>query len=177
MKKTALIILDCQNDFYKGPLAIPDMEKILPRTVKLVKKWKGLVVFVRFILKETLGVHPPDLFLPRTKGAQIVDELLPLTKRKNTIVIDKHYYSAFAKTNLEKILRENKINTIYLTGVKTEYCVLATAFSAFDLGFKVKLVEDCITERDKRFHELILEKKKAEFMFGKNSVVQSKEMV
>lgn len=176
MRNSTLIVLDCQNDFYKNSQwAVPDMDKILPRITELAKRWKDLVIFVRFIVKETLGIYPSDLFLPGSKGAQIVDQLLPLSKRKNAIVLDKHSYSAFTKTNLEKILRENKTDAVYLAGVKTEYCVLATAFSAFDFGFKVKLVEDCMLNRDKKLHGLIF--KKAKLLFGKDAVVQSKEIV
>lgn len=58
---------------------------------------------------------------------------------------------------------------------KKGYYILAIAFSGFDLGFKVRLIEDFITERDKKSHKLIF--KKAKLFFGKDTVVKTKEVV
>lgn len=57
-------------------------------------------------------------------------------------------YSAFFDnghihgTGLAEYLREQRVDTIYLLGLATDYCIKATALDAVQLGFKVKLVED-----------------------------------
>ena len=45
-------------------------------------------------------------------------------------------------TGLEDYLRKNQIDTIYLAGLTTEYCVAYSALDALELGFKVYVVEE-----------------------------------
>jgi nicotinamidase-related amidase len=52
-------------------------------------------------------------------------------------VFQKATYSAFTETKIDDYLRENNIDEITLCGIDTDACVLATAFSAFDRGYKV----------------------------------------
>ncbi len=56
-------------------------------------------------------------------------------------------YSGFfddggATTGLIDILRKNKINTLIIYGLATDYCVKATAMDAVNQGFNVILIED-----------------------------------
>ncbi len=61
---------------------------------------------------------------------------------------DKRYdsYSGFqddggAKTELNRILKENGIKELLVYGIATDYCVKATAIDAADAGYKVTVVE------------------------------------
>ena len=61
---------------------------------------------------------------------------------------DKRYdsYSGFqddggAKTELNRILKENGIKELIVYGIATDYCVKATAIDAADAGYKVTVVE------------------------------------
>jgi len=57
-------------------------------------------------------------------------------------------YSAFfdnehsKQTGLAQDLRAHGVNSLYLVGVATEYCVLYSALDALDLGFEVNLITD-----------------------------------
>lgn len=57
-------------------------------------------------------------------------------------------YSAFLEadkktaTGLASYLRERKMNTVYIVGVATDYCVKWTALDAQQAGFKTYVIED-----------------------------------
>ncbi|MDU1911734.1 bifunctional nicotinamidase/pyrazinamidase [Fusobacterium sp.] len=57
-------------------------------------------------------------------------------------------YSAFFdngkkhKTSLDDILKKNNIDTLYIMGLATDYCVKFTVLDALELGYKVYLIED-----------------------------------
>ncbi len=46
------------------------------------------------------------------------------------------------KTNLDVILKEKGINTIYIVGLATDYCVKFSALDGIDIGYDVYVVED-----------------------------------
>lgn len=173
MKKDCILVLDCQKDFLQGKYAVSGMDKLVIKIAELLKSWGGEVVFTRYFVKKIHGSIKKDLCIPGRSGAEIVDVLSPYSKLKKSRVISKHGYSAFIGTDLNKYLQSKGIERLYLTGVKTEWCVLATALNAFDLGYKVFLVKDCILGRSKKFQELVLAKN----YFGKGSIVESRELV
>lgn len=57
-------------------------------------------------------------------------------------------YSAFfdngklQKTDLDNFLKEKKIDTLYIMGLATDFCVKFTVLDALELGYKVYLIED-----------------------------------
>ena len=55
---------------------------------------------------------------------------------RNILWLDKTRYSAFAGTMLDIKLRERGITELHLTGVCSDICVLHTAISAYNLGYK-----------------------------------------
>lgn len=64
------------------------------------------------------------------------------------VVDAKKRYDCFIATDLELVLRARGINTVLVTGVNTNSCVLATATSACSRDFAVVVVEDCVDTMD-----------------------------
>lgn len=58
--------------------------------------------------------------------------------------LDKRHYSAFSGTDLDVRLRERGVNTVILTGVLTDICVLHTAISAYNLGYQIEIVAPAV---------------------------------
>ena len=58
--------------------------------------------------------------------------------------MDKRHYSAFSGTDLDIRLRERKVDTVILTGVLTDICVLHTAIDAYNLGYQIQVVEPAV---------------------------------
>lgn len=46
------------------------------------------------------------------------------------------------KTDLDNFLKEKKIDTLYIMGLATDFCVKFTVLDALELGYKVYLIED-----------------------------------
>ena len=64
------------------------------------------------------------------------------------LVLDKNTSSAFHTTPIDLYLRNMKVQTIVLTGVASDQCVLATAIDAADRGFHVIIATDACSNID-----------------------------
>jgi biuret amidohydrolase len=103
-------------------------------------------------------------------GVQVIPELYG-----NDILIDtKKRYDCFVGTDLEFVLKANEIDTLWVTGVNTNSCCLATSIDASCRDFDVTMVSDCVDTMDgEYYHEAGL--KVFERAFGK--VKTAKELV
>ena len=82
-------------------------------------------------------------------GHDIVPELYPL---KSEPVIDKPGKGAFYQTDLELMLRNRGIDTLFVAGVTTEVCVNTTVREANDRGFRCIVLADCCASYFPEFH-------------------------
>jgi nicotinamidase-related amidase len=64
------------------------------------------------------------------------------------IVNTKKRYDCFLGTDLDFLLRSHGINTLLITGVNTNSCVLATTTAANVRDYAVIVVEDCVDSMD-----------------------------
>jgi nicotinamidase-related amidase len=62
--------------------------------------------------------------------------------------IVKNYGSAFKKTELDAMLREKGVNTVFLVGLSAVGCVLATYHGADDLDYNVFMVKHALISHD-----------------------------
>ena len=72
-------------------------------------------------------------------------------------VIDKSTYSAFPSADFSTSLRRRDVDTLLLSGVETDVCVLATALDAIDRGFHVVLAADAMTSFSATGHRAALD--------------------
>ena len=79
-------------------------------------------------------------------GVQIIDEL---HDRERDFVVDtKKRYDCFLGTDLDFLLRSHGVNTLLITGVNTNSCVLATTTAANVRDYAAIVVEDCVDSMD-----------------------------
>jgi nicotinamidase-related amidase len=71
-------------------------------------------------------------------------------------LLDKYGFSAFDSPELETMLKKLGAETLILTGVETDVCVLSTLLSAIDRGYRILLIEDAIASSDPASHEATL---------------------
>ena len=161
---TAVVLIEFQNDFTteggvlnKAVAGVMKETNMLANTVKLVDaaRKKGAAIMhapITFapgygeltrhpygILK---GVVEGKAFVRNTWGAAIVDVLTPAA---GDIVIEgKRGLDTFASTNLNFILRSKGIKTVVLGGFLTNCCVESTMRSAYENGFDVITLTDCL---------------------------------
>ena len=88
-------------------------------------------------------------------GCEIIPELFD--PAQDWVVDTKKRYNCFVGTDLDFVLRKHGINTVLLTGVNTNSCVLSTATSACSRDYAVFVVEDCVDSMDgPEIHEAAL---------------------
>jgi nicotinamidase-related amidase len=79
-------------------------------------------------------------------GVAIIPELYD---RERDLVVDtKKRYDCFVGTDLDFTLRAHGVNTLLITGVNTNSCVLATTTAANVRDYAVIVVEDCVETMD-----------------------------
>ncbi|MBV9453567.1 MAG: cysteine hydrolase [Rubrobacter sp.] len=144
--KTALIVVDMQNDFVKkgGTLVVPDAEATIPKIKGLLALARGSGMKVIFTQDTHNEGDPeweiwPEHVREDSWGWQIVDELRPL---EDELVIRKVRYDAFYGTHLDHFLRTWNMDTLILCGTVANICVHYTAASAALRWFKVTIPKD-----------------------------------
>jgi nicotinamidase-related amidase len=88
------------------------------------------------------GVVDSNAFVKGTWGADIVDELAP--GGDDIVVEGKRGLDTFASTNLDFILRSKGIEHVVLGGFLTNCCVESTMRSAYERGYDVVTLTDCV---------------------------------
>jgi len=178
LTKSALVIIDMQRDFLEpggfGEALGNDVSRLQAavapcREVLAAARRLGmLVIHTREGHRPDLSDAPPlkvERGDPATRiGAQgpmgrilvrgepghdIIPELYPL---KSEPVIDKPGKGAFYQTDLDLMLRNRGIDTLFVCGVTTEVCVNTTVREANDRGFRCIVLSDCCASYFPEFH-------------------------
>ncbi len=132
--RTALIVVDMQNDFVKegGSLLVPDAEATIPSIRNLLGLARDSGMKVVFTQDTHDEGDPeweiwPEHVRTGSWGWEIVDELRPL---EDELVIRKVRYDAFYGTHLDHFLRLWGVDTLVICGTVANICVHYTAASA-----------------------------------------------
>jgi nicotinamidase-related amidase len=142
--KTALILVDIQNDYFPGG----KME--LERSVEASLQARQLLAMFR--KRQLPLVHVQHLssrtgatfFIPDTDGVRIHENVQPL---ENEVVIHKHYPNSFRDTGLLTYLHDEHVKRLVVCGMMTHMCIDATTRAAFDYGFECLVAEDACATR------------------------------
>jgi nicotinamidase-related amidase len=93
----------------------------------------------RSVGHKRLGLHAA----PGSKEAEFLREVAP---KGDELIINKTASGVFNATNIEYILRNMNIDSLYVCGVYTNECVSTTVRDACDRGFYTTLINDaCAT--------------------------------
>ena len=101
-KKTALIVIDVQNDYFDGPWPIPDGNAALDNIEAAIETSQQAGAQVIYVQHEVLNPER-GIFIRGTKGFELHPRLTP---RSGDHRIVKHYPGSFSKTDLEETLRK-----------------------------------------------------------------------
>ncbi|MEI6171214.1 MAG: cysteine hydrolase [bacterium] len=157
-RRTALVIVDMQNDFVSsaGAMArfgfdVSDVQAIVAALGCLLDaaRQAGVPVFHTRMVNDARRNAPswaafwgdPVVTLPGTWGAEFIPSLTALPTE---IVVDKYGYGAFTGTSLETALRTLGVDTVAVAGTGPNICNGDTMHQAFALGFHVIAVSDCL---------------------------------
>lgn len=139
---SCLVLIDIQNEYCAGPLALPDAVPAIAAAARLLARARqsGAALF-HVAHKGRAG----SLFDREAERGAIVESLTPLA---NEAVIEKALPNAFAGTDLQARLTATGRKNIVLAGFMTHMCVSSTARAALDLGFRTTIDADCCATRD-----------------------------
>lgn len=169
---TAIVIIDMQNDFctregafHQSGRDLSLIDEMIPRLkafIEEARKHKILLIFIKNVtLMNGLSDSPAWLYfknrlasgreytLKNTWGCEFIQEVKP---KPDGIIVEKHRSSAFINTDLDLILRSNKIQTIVVTGVITQGCVESTVRDGAFFDYYVITVSDCVATYDQAIH-------------------------
>jgi ureidoacrylate peracid hydrolase len=172
-KSAALLVIDVQNDFCHsdGWMArsggnVAAIQAMVPRIDSFIEQARSVGIRIVFIQAQydTIYASRPIRERQRRRGESGLlcqtgswgFELYRLERRPEDIVVLKHRYSAFIRTDLEIVLNQMGVESLILTGVVTNGCVESTARDGFMLDYYVVLVSDCCATYDQALHNATL---------------------
>lgn len=168
----ALVLVDIQNDFVPGGvLPVPQGDEVVAVANHLMKHFDLVVATQdwhpvghgsfasthRRAVGETIDFNGlpqilwPDHCVQGTYGAEFAaglntEGIHDVIRKGSDMGIDS--YSGFfdngrrKTTGLESLLRNKKVDELYIMGLATDYCVKFTALDAVTCGFKTHLILD-----------------------------------
>jgi len=143
--KTGLIMVDIQNDYFKGGRCeLYNQEHATMQAKKILTFFRERgwpVLHVRHINK-----HPgATFFIPDTEGSEFYKETAPL---EGEDVIVKFRVDSFLGTNLNAKIVQKGIDTLVICGMMTHMCIDSTVRTAAGYGYAVTVIEDACTTKD-----------------------------
>ncbi|WP_330472696.1 cysteine hydrolase [Terrabacter sp. C0L_2] len=171
-RNTAVVLIEYQNDFASeggalhaavaGSMAETDMLENTKKVVDAAREAGATIIHapISFVggYKEISGspygilkgVVDSNAFVKGEWGSQIIDDLAP--SGDDIVVEGKRGLDTFASTNLDFILRSKGITTIALGGFLTNCCVESTMRSAYERGYEVVTLSDCVAATSSEEH-------------------------
>jgi len=176
MFKSALIIVDMQNDFVnpKGNLYVPDAEQIVEpinKTIEQFMKNGAQIVYTQDWHNENSKIFEqwPKHCVANTWGAELA---VKVYNPADAIFIKKglydfENYGAFeGEPDLHKLLKLRGVEEVFICGVAGDYCVYWTTFQALKLGFKTYVILDLIKSIDEKKTMKLFDKLKKDYGLG-----------
>lgn len=167
--KTALLIIDVQNDYFpQGKAELVNSTDAALNIKRLLEHFRGKLMPVIHV--QHISVRPgSSFFLPGTHGAEFHETVTPQDNEK---VIIKNYPNSFRNTDLNEYLKRNQITSLVITGMMTHMCVDTTVRAAFDLGYECIVASDCCATRALSLYDKIIpaEDVQASFLAALNGV-------
>jgi len=146
----ALLVIDVQNDYL--PYMSEGDKKSAMDTINLAISFfheKRLPVIRIYHQSSDRGPQPGSAGFEFPKSV-LVSESDPR--------VIKHYQDAFTKTCLDSLLKELKVNTVFLCGLSATGCVLGTYFGALDHDYRALMIREALispkTEQTKMIRDI-----------------------
>jgi nicotinamidase/pyrazinamidase len=157
----ALLVVDVQADFLPGgALAVPAGDEVVPALNRSLALFRAAGLPVAL----TRDWHPADHCSFRARGGpwpphcargtagaafapglEVPAEAHVVSKATGR---DEEAYSGFTGTDLHAWLQAQGARRLFVGGLATDYCVLATVRDALGLGYAVVLLLDCVRAVD-----------------------------
>jgi len=142
LAQSAVIVIDAQNEYLDGKLALPGVKPALDALSTLLARARDAGTPIIHIAHKG---RPGGLFDREGHGGEIIGAVAPISGEP---VIEKPLPNAFAQTTLDSELKALGCKSLILAGFMTHMCVSSTARAALDLGYRVTIAGDAASTRD-----------------------------
>ena len=153
--KSAIVLIEFQNQWtgkglynwlIKGQLT---SRNVLENTITLVEEARKMEIK---IIHAPLIIDPENkkgwlawltfgkVFTKGTRKAEIMEGLL---KEGDILITGRYAFDAFVGSNLEQVIKDSSIETLFICGFTTDQCVAKTMRTSLKKGINGYLVSDC----------------------------------
>ncbi len=168
-ERTALVVVDVQNDFADpvGALSVREGERIIPVVNDQIEQAQAAGSMIVF----TQDWHPPETphferhggkwpvhCVRETWGSELHPDLKVDGEKILKGVEEEDGYSGFtvqhpgtgetSSTGLQAMLRAAGVEKVVVVGLATDYCVKETALDALRLGFSATVLREAVCAVD-----------------------------
>ncbi len=149
MSKTALIIVDMQNDYFPGgKWTLAGVENAAANAERVLADFRERGQPIIHIRHEFASTEAP-FFVPGSEGARIRASLRPAD---DEFQILKHEVNSFKGTELHALLQREDISNLVIVGAMSHMCIDAVTRAAADLGYSNTLLHDACATLDAEFN-------------------------
>jgi nicotinamidase-related amidase len=138
---SALIMIDLQNTYTRGVMALENVEPAIDEAAALLDRARSAGIPIIHVQHDAGEGTPYDV---RGEIGAIVDRVAP---REGEHRIVKNFPNSFVGTDLEEHLRGVGATNLVLAGFMTHMCVNSTARGAFNAGFAPAVVAGATATR------------------------------
>ena len=190
--KNLLVIIDMVNGFVNfGALADKNINKVTPNIIKLIEKAKDknyhIVAFkdCHSLLDSEFKTYPVHC-LKGTSESELIDELKVYENEMQ--LIEKNTTNGFITKDFQNIVKNIKIDNVYVSGCCTDICVqdFVTSYLKYikenNLKTKIYVVDDaCYTFNNENHNASLMHKNAIEKMKELGAIIvnyqKSREIV
>ena len=156
MSRTAVLVVDMEEDFVRGPMAVAGATELAGRLRPFVDAARDaglLIVFVTQALpQDDLGsfarfdvVREGRALREGSPGVRVIPEL---GARPSDLFVTKRGFGAFLGTNLDELLRAHEVARVLVCGISAHVCCDTTVREAFQLGYDPVYLVDGVSLGD-----------------------------
>lgn len=154
-----LLVIDMQKVFERDVWHVAEIKNISQNIIRLCRAFGNDTIFTR---------HLPDADAPGTwqlfnkefsymdkdkTNWEIIDKLKPYAKT----MITKHTYSCFHSHEFKKLIDAQSCPSFVISGVETDYCVLASLMDAVDAGYPITVAVDAVAGEKKEVSDAVID--------------------
>ncbi|HAP54427.1 MAG TPA: cysteine hydrolase [Spirochaetaceae bacterium] len=151
--KTALLIVDVQNDYFPGGKnELAGSVEASGRIKVVIEEFRRRnldIIYIQHISQSPTA----GFFLPNTEGVKIHSNVYPNKKDK---IFIKHFPNSFRDTGLDEYCVGKGIDSLVIAGMMSHMCIDATVRAGYDLGYKIIVLSDCCATKDLKLGERVV---------------------
>ena len=159
--RPALVVVDMINGFTdpECPLGsyCPD---VVQANIELLEAFRSKEMPIFFTTVVYFNQNQASVFRKKVPALNVlqpnshwaaVDSALK--RRKNEVLIEKQWASAFFQTNLDEQLKQLEIDSLVVTGLTTSGCVRASVVDGLQSNYQVVVAKEAVGDRNQQAHK------------------------